>query len=192
MLRFSCVAYRACLWRRRSLRFARHMTASLVASRFSCVADVSHILGQKSPWTLSVFAPLITLTALFFMARASLALACWLVPLAPSRLFRAARRHDNAMTRPSQYHVPHHALKQPPVWCGQSISRRWSHLEAAHTRRALSARCAPRTSRISCFYFYAYSDGDDDASTDAEAADVPDRVSSWGLEASLSLAVEAL
>ena len=32
LLRFSCVAYRACLWRRRSLRFARHRTASLIAS----------------------------------------------------------------------------------------------------------------------------------------------------------------
>ena len=32
LLRFSCVAYRVCLWRRRSLRFARHMTASLIAS----------------------------------------------------------------------------------------------------------------------------------------------------------------
>ena len=31
MLRFSCVAYRVCLWRRRSLRFARHMTASIIA-----------------------------------------------------------------------------------------------------------------------------------------------------------------
>ena len=32
LLRFSCVAYRVCLWRRRSLRFARHETASLIAS----------------------------------------------------------------------------------------------------------------------------------------------------------------
>ena len=32
LLRFACVAYRACLWRRRSLRFARHRTASLIAS----------------------------------------------------------------------------------------------------------------------------------------------------------------
>ena len=32
LLRFSCVAYRVCLWRRRSLRFARHKTASLIAS----------------------------------------------------------------------------------------------------------------------------------------------------------------
>ena len=32
LLRFSCVANDACLWRRRSLRFARHMTASLIAS----------------------------------------------------------------------------------------------------------------------------------------------------------------
>ena len=32
MLRFSCVANGVCLWRRRSLRFARHMTASLIAS----------------------------------------------------------------------------------------------------------------------------------------------------------------
>ena len=30
--RFSCVANDACLWRRRSLRFARHMTASLIAT----------------------------------------------------------------------------------------------------------------------------------------------------------------
>ena len=28
----SCVAYRVCLWHHRSLRFARHMTASLIAS----------------------------------------------------------------------------------------------------------------------------------------------------------------
>ena len=51
-----------------------------------------------------------------------------------------------------------------------------------------------RASRKSCFTMHSdtYSDGDDDASTNAEAADVPDRVSSWGLEASLSLAVEAL
>ena len=32
LLRFSCVANGVCLWRRRSLRFARHMTASLIAS----------------------------------------------------------------------------------------------------------------------------------------------------------------
>ena len=32
LLRFSCVANRVCLWRRRSLRFARHKTASLIAS----------------------------------------------------------------------------------------------------------------------------------------------------------------
>ena len=32
VLRFSCVANGVCLWRRRSLRFARHMTASLIAS----------------------------------------------------------------------------------------------------------------------------------------------------------------
>ena len=32
LLRFSCVASGVCLWRRRSLRFARHMTASLIAS----------------------------------------------------------------------------------------------------------------------------------------------------------------
>ena len=32
MLRFSCVANGVCLWRRRSLRIARHMTASLIAS----------------------------------------------------------------------------------------------------------------------------------------------------------------
>ena len=32
LLRFSCVANRVCLWRRRSLRFARHRTASLIAS----------------------------------------------------------------------------------------------------------------------------------------------------------------
>ena len=32
LLRFSCVAYRECLRHRRSLRFARHMTASLIAS----------------------------------------------------------------------------------------------------------------------------------------------------------------
>ena len=38
LLRFSCVAYRVCLWRRRSLRFARHMTASLIASLL-CVAN---------------------------------------------------------------------------------------------------------------------------------------------------------
>ena len=60
---------------------------------------------------------------------------------------------------------------------------------------ALSQTAAPsRASRMSCFTMYSdtYSDGDDGASTDAEAADVPDRVSSWGLEASLSLAVEAL
>ena len=31
-LHFSCVAYRVCLWRRRSLRFARHMMASSIAS----------------------------------------------------------------------------------------------------------------------------------------------------------------
>ena len=51
-----------------------------------------------------------------------------------------------------------------------------------------------RASRMSCFTMASdtYSDDDDGASTDAEAADVPDRVSSWGLEASLSLAVVAL
>jgi hypothetical protein len=32
LLRFSCVEYRVCLWRRRSLRFARHKTALLIAS----------------------------------------------------------------------------------------------------------------------------------------------------------------
>ena len=32
LLRFSCVAYRVCLWRRQYTRFARHMTASLIAS----------------------------------------------------------------------------------------------------------------------------------------------------------------
>jgi hypothetical protein len=32
LLRFSCVANGVCLWRRRSLRFACHMTASLIAS----------------------------------------------------------------------------------------------------------------------------------------------------------------
>jgi hypothetical protein len=32
LLRFSCVANGVCPWRRRSLRFARHMTASLIAS----------------------------------------------------------------------------------------------------------------------------------------------------------------
>jgi len=32
LLRFSCVANDVCLWRRRFLRFARHMTASLIAS----------------------------------------------------------------------------------------------------------------------------------------------------------------
>jgi hypothetical protein len=32
LLRFSCVAYHMCPWRRRSLRFARHETASLTAS----------------------------------------------------------------------------------------------------------------------------------------------------------------
>ena len=32
MLRFSCVAYGVCMWRRLFLRFARHMTASLIAS----------------------------------------------------------------------------------------------------------------------------------------------------------------
>ena len=32
LLRFSCVANGVCLWRRRSLRFARHTTASLIAS----------------------------------------------------------------------------------------------------------------------------------------------------------------
>ena len=32
LLRVSCVASDVCLWRRRSLRFARHMTASLIAS----------------------------------------------------------------------------------------------------------------------------------------------------------------
>ena len=34
LLRFSCVANGVCLWRRRSLRFARHMTASPIASLF--------------------------------------------------------------------------------------------------------------------------------------------------------------
>jgi len=33
LLRFSCVAYRVCLGRRRFLRFARHKTASLITSR---------------------------------------------------------------------------------------------------------------------------------------------------------------
>ena len=32
LLRFSCIANDACLWRRRSLRFARHMAASLIAT----------------------------------------------------------------------------------------------------------------------------------------------------------------
>ena len=32
LLRFSCVAYRVCPWRRQSPRFARHMTALLIAS----------------------------------------------------------------------------------------------------------------------------------------------------------------
>ena len=36
LLRFSCVAYRVCLWHHRSIRFARHMTASLIASRLLC------------------------------------------------------------------------------------------------------------------------------------------------------------
>jgi len=34
--RFSCVANGVCLWRRRSLRFACHMTASLIASLLLC------------------------------------------------------------------------------------------------------------------------------------------------------------
>ena len=34
LLRFSCVANAVCLWRRQSLRFNRHMTASLTASHF--------------------------------------------------------------------------------------------------------------------------------------------------------------
>ena len=42
LLRFSCVANGVCLWRRRSLRFARHMTASLIA-RFSA-------LQRRVPW----------------------------------------------------------------------------------------------------------------------------------------------
>ena len=54
----------------------------------------------------------------------------------------------------------------------------------------LSQVAAPsRASRLSYFTMDSdtYSDGDDGASTDAEAADVHDRVSSWGLEASLSI-----
>jgi len=35
LLRFSCVANGGCLWRRRSLRFARYMTASLISSLLS-------------------------------------------------------------------------------------------------------------------------------------------------------------
>ena len=35
LLRFSCVANGVCLWRRRSLRFARHVPASLIASLLS-------------------------------------------------------------------------------------------------------------------------------------------------------------
>jgi hypothetical protein len=36
LLRFSCVASDVCLWRRRSLCFARHMTSSLIASPLLC------------------------------------------------------------------------------------------------------------------------------------------------------------
>ena len=41
LLRFSCVEYGVCLWRRQSLRLARHKTASLIASlRLRCKPSV--------------------------------------------------------------------------------------------------------------------------------------------------------
>ena len=96
------------------------------------------------------------------------------------------------MARPSQYHVPHHALQHPDAGTRfravGRILRRLMH-------GGLSPPAAPlRASRKSCFTTHSdtYSGGDDDTSTNAEAADVLDRVSSWGLEASLSLAIEAL
>ena len=128
------------------------------------------------------------------MARASLTLACRLAHLAPSRLSRAARRHDDATTRPSQYQVRRLALKQPPCDAGGQF-RAVGHILKRRMHGGLSRPAAPsRVSCMSCFTMGSdtNSDGDDDASTNAEAANMPDRVSSWGLEASLSLSVEAL
>jgi hypothetical protein len=49
LLRFSCVAYHMCPWRRRSLRFARHMTASLIASLpLRCKRRVPVVLSAPS------------------------------------------------------------------------------------------------------------------------------------------------
>ena len=129
------------------------------------------------------------------MTRASLTLA---VSLRLSRR-RASFALLVVMTTLRLGHLSTTYLTMPsntrPVCRGQSISRRRSHLRTAYARRALSARCAlARISRVLLHQMHSdtYSGGGDDTSTNAEAADVLDRVSSWGLEASLSLAIEAL
>ena len=216
LLRLSCVACRACLWCRRPLRFARHIQAARIASlllrrkRPAPVAPlvpllrsshdgVAHCFASLAWHTaracgaVGLFAPLITLTALFFMARASLARACRLAPLAPSRLFlrcSSSWRYDSAIAVP----IPHHALTPPPPCDAGGQFRAADHILMRLMHGGLSQAAAlSRASHMSCFTMGSdtYSDGYDGASTDAEAADVPDRVSSWGLEASLSLAVGA-
>ena len=63
LLRFSCVANGVCLWRRRSLRFARHMTASLIASLLLCckrrVPVASSVPSLRSSHDASLIASLL-------------------------------------------------------------------------------------------------------------------------------------
>ena len=63
LLCFSCIAFRVCLRRRRSLRFARHMTASLIASlllrRKLCVPVAPSVPSLRSSHTASFIASLL-------------------------------------------------------------------------------------------------------------------------------------